>query len=295
MWDRSDVSSALLAKISPAEIAKLEKGMPWTQPGFNTTDVYLSGAQSQTKVNTTGIHYGPPPKEPLGNTTLSYKDANQGQFGDCWAMASMTALAKADPSFVKNSFVPNTNGTVSVRLFDHDGGTHWVTVTPDLPLDSNGNTVGAHGTNGQLWPAYYEKALAQTYQDDTGGADDQHEHNPVYNKAEQGDYGALEWEYNDKAAPYVSGNPADKLGGWDDIKSAAADNKGVIVSTGDPPDTSGAPVGYVDRHVFYVQSVNPDGTITLGNPWGPDAQTVTVNEDQYKKWFGSPEAITAKK
>lgn len=58
-------------KLSAAEIAKLDVGVPWTQPGFNTTDVYLSGAQSQTKVNTTGIHHGPPPKEPLGNTTLS--------------------------------------------------------------------------------------------------------------------------------------------------------------------------------------------------------------------------------
>ena len=293
-WDRNDVSGNLLSKVSPDLMGKIQHAMPWAQPAFDSTDVVLDGQQSQTQVATNGIHYGVPTGD-LGLAGLSARDVNQGQFGDCWAIASLTATTQADPGFVRDSFRPNDNGTISVRIFDHGGDPRWVTVSKDLPLDANGNVVGAHGTDGQLWPAYYEKAFAQVYDQDDGGGPSDPKGNGTYDRTEQGSYGAIEWDFNDKAPPFVTGDSAHSVDGFDGAKGAFAHQQGVIVATPDKP-VDGAPDGWVSRHVFYVQSVSPTGDeITLGNPWGPNSTPVIVTREDFDKWFNNPQSMSPKK
>ncbi len=287
-FDRSEVTSGLLSKVTPESAAKLQAAMPWSQPGFDTTDVALDGRQSQDGEHRSDLHYGLPQGE-LGTDDLSAQDVNQGSFSDCWAIASLTATTQADPDFVKHNITVNPNGTVDVRLFDHDGNPRVVTVTADLPLDADGNPVGAHGTNGETWPAYYEKAFAVVYGEDDGGAPDGRSGAP-YDVKEQGTYGAVEWDYNDRAPSYITGNDPHGVDGFDGAVKAFNDKQGVIVSTpSDAPDN--APDGYVTRHVYYVQSVNADGTVTLGNPWGPDATKITVNHDEFDRLFHDPQAM----
>ncbi|MEO6997198.1 MAG: C2 family cysteine protease [Terracoccus sp.] len=290
-FDRSDVTSGLLSKLTPESAAKLQTAMPWSQPGFATTDAALSGQQSQVGEQQDGMHYGLPPGQ-LGTETLNAQDMNQGSFGDCWAIASMTATAQADPDFVENNISVNPNGTVNVRLFDHDGNPRIVTVTPDVPLNADGNVVGAHGTDGQTWPAYYEKAFAVVYGEDQGGAPDG-KSGPPYDVTEQGSYGAIEWDYNDKAPSYITGSEPTSVGGYDGAVEAFNDKSGVIVSTPATAPTD-PPPGYVTRHVYYVESVNPDGSVTLGNPWGPNAQKITVDKGDFDRLFNNPQAMKPK-
>jgi hypothetical protein len=160
-------------------------------------------------------------------------------------------------------------------------------------LDSDGAVAGAHGTNGQTWPAYYEKAFAVVYAEDGGGAPDGKSGQP-YDVTEQGTYGAIEWDYNDKAPSYITGNPPHSVSGFDGAVSAFNSKEGVIVaSQSDPP--SDAPNGYVTRHVYYVESVNQDGTVTLGNPWGPNSTKITVGEDEFNRLFKDPQAMQPRK
>lgn len=287
-FDRAAVTSNLLAQVSPEMAAKLQAAMPWSQPGFDTTDVALAGSQSQDGDQRSELHYGQPTGT-LGVDTLSAQDINQGSFSDCWAIAAMTATAQADPEFMADNISVNDNGTVNVRLFDHDGNPRLVTVTSDLPLDGDGNPIGAHGTDGQLWPAYYEKAFAVVYAEDAGGVPDGQSGRP-YDVAEQGTYGAVEWDYNDNAPGYVTGSQPTGVSDFDGAVAAFNNEAGVIVST---PATapSDAPAGYVTRHVYYVQSVNADGSITLGNPWGPDSPSITVDESDFNTYFTNPQAM----
>lgn len=228
-FGRSDVTRGLLAKLTPESAAKLQTAMPWSQPGFATTDLGLDGQQSQVGERQDGLHYGPAPGQ-LGTGSLNAQDVNQGSFGDCWAIAAVTATAQADPDFVASNITTNPNGTVNVRLFDPDGNPRVVTVTPDLPLNGDGNVVGAHGTDGQTWPAYYEKAFAVVYGEDQGGAPEGKSGEP-YDVKEQGTYGAVEWDYNDKAPSYVTGSEPTSVSGYDGAVEAVNDKSEVIVST----------------------------------------------------------------
>jgi len=289
-WQRQELSSSLLAKLTPEQQAKLQAAMPWTQPGFDTTDVALDGQNSQTGEQADGMRYGPPPDKPLFHDGVAGTDINQGSFADCWALASLAALAQQDPAYVQSGFRENPNGTISVRLFDKDGHERWVTVTRDLPVTADGSLAGAqNGSSNELWPAYYEKALAQMYQDDTGGAPDGRAGNPVYDRAENGTYAGLEWDYTDKAPPYITGQASHDVHGFDGVREAIASQEGVLVATlGSKPD--GAPGAYHARHVYYVKGFEGD-KIVLGNPWGPGHPDMTLTEDEYTRWMTDAQGI----
>lgn len=298
-WDRVDLSSALLAAVPPDQMSRIRAAMPWIQPGFDTTDAALDGQQSQSQVPTSGIHEATHTGPLLTGGVLSGQDLYQGSIGDCWALASGIALAQADPDFVAAGFRQNPNGTVSVRVFDANQQAHWVTVTSDFPTTSGGDLLGAHGANGAMWPSYLEKALAVAYQDDAGGAPSQDPAHPRdmsrYDRAENGTYAGLEWDFPANAAPYLTGNQATGLGGIADVRSSFGAGQGVVVSTPDmsSQDVAASPWGndYVSRHVYYVKSVNPDGSITLGNPWGPNSPPLTVSEHDFATWFTGPIAL----
>jgi hypothetical protein len=290
-----DHLSRLLQSAGPSHWAKLQAAFPGTQPGFDTTDVRLQGYNSQLRQNVDGLHYGMP-TDPLFKTpgTVDASSISQGQFGDCWYIASLTATAQADPKFIQEGIKQNPNGTVNVRIWDKDGNKHWVTVTPDLPMDKNGNLVSAHGDQ-ETWPAYYDKAFALMYGDDTGGAPDGHEGDKRYDHADKGNYGATEWDYTDKAPPYVTGHDSKSIdNNVEAIRKSYDSHHPVIVATGsvDPKDVPPEwKSSFVSRHVFYVKGFTPDGKIKLGNPWGGGAPDVEATPEQYEKYFNSPQEL----
>ncbi|MEU8590988.1 C2 family cysteine protease [Streptomyces sp. NPDC048664] len=290
-----DHLSGLLRKAGPAHWGVLESAFPGIQPGFDTTDVYLDGANSQRGVNTSGITYQTPTLPLFAHPgKVDASTISQGQFADCWYIASLTATAQANPQFIAEGIKKNANGTVDVRIWDKDGTKHWVTVTPDLPTDANGNPVSAHG-NGETWPAYYEKAFALTYGGDQGGTNG-HDGDPRYDKAEKGDYGATEWDQTDKAPPYVTGHDSSSIdNNLDAIRKSFESHHPVIVATGteQPPQNGPSDLsqGFVTRHVYYVKGFTSDGRIRLGNPWGSGNPDVLATPEEYEKYFNSPQQL----
>lgn len=281
-WDRLDVSSDLMGKVSPAQLARLTTAFDWNHPGM----IASAGAD--------GAAYGTP-KGPLFNgppNPALYTQIRQGRVGSCWMLSTLIAAARDNPSFVTEGVRANPNGTVSVRLFDDAGRPHWITMDNQVPL-VGGAPYGAHGPldangAGVTWPAYYEKAMAMAYQDDTGHWDMGWRH-------EQGSYAAMEGEFQWSGAQYLTGQGAQSLTGldtWGNVAQAVnGDHKQVLVGT--PPDLpfSEGPPGWQSQHIFYVKSVS-DTQIVLGNPWGPSYPDVVVTDSmQFQRWFLAPVSI----
>lgn len=297
-WERLDFYGIFLSQVSPSRLDRIAEAFPGVNPSFTSTDTYLDGENSQTGEGTSDIDWGVPPGQvfqigPDGKPLVDASQMNQGSFGDCWFIASVTAAQQQHPDFIPTHMRQNANGTVSVKMYDDDGNEHWVTVTPELPVDENGQPVGAHGTDGELWPAYYEKAFALAYQGDEGGAPDGKEGDDAYDQAEEGTYGAIEWDYNEQAPPYVTGDDGDGIDcDVESISEAVDEGRPVIVST--PSEVDHEPKGdessYSTRHVYYVKDVSED-SITLGNPWGSDYPDITMSPEEFEEYFEGAHAL----
>lgn len=283
----------MLSKISPENFGKFQTAFPGMQPDVTNTDAWEHGGNDQNGQTNNGIHWATP-TDPLFVDGVSADDVNQHQFGDCWYVASLAGLAQKDPKFLQDGIKQNPNGTVSVRVWDKDGNYQWVTMTADLPTDSNGTPITTYG-NGESWPAYYEKAFAIAYSDDGDG--------------ERG-YGGIEGDDPKKSAPYLTGKEGEDLttGGFlgigehedkslDGLKKAFDSGKVVTVSTPDdekldkdhPKEWGNT---YCTNHAYYVRGFTADGKVILGNPWGTSGYPpITVSQDQFNKYFGGAEAF----
>ncbi len=271
--ERTAHLSDLFANVGRNNIDKFMDAFPGVQPDFSNGEG-LDGSEEW------GM---PPDDQPMFNDdTVSPDDINQGDFNDCWFLAPLASLAQTNPDFIREGIRENDNGTVSVRLWDADGNMQWVTVSAELPLDENGDPVSASDGDEPLWPAYYEKAFAQVYDEDP-----------------QGTYAAIEWDWAENAVPYLTGGEAEDISsGWldwggsnyDNVKEAFESGKGVTVSsTGDAPEEWESQ-GYIDRHVYYVVGVDDDGNILLGNPWGSNYDPIVASPEEFEEAFDEPTA-----
>ncbi|GEK23044.1 C2 family cysteine protease [Cellulomonas xylanilytica] len=289
--ERIALASTLLSLAGPTHLDDVASAFPWMTPGFDTTDVFLDGANPQTGEDASGITYGVP-EGPLFADGVSSTDVYQGRLGDCWFIASLAASTQMDPDLIARNIRENPNGTISVRLWDRDGTERWVTMTRELPLADDGTPLGAHG-DGELWPAYYEKAFALLYEGDKGGAPDGKDGDPLYDRSEQGTYGALEWDWTEKAPPYVSGNESRGLDvSFEDVQSAFDSGSPVIVASSDDKDDvpEHLQAGYFGRHVYYVTEITDDHVL-LANPWGDDYEPLRLTPAEFEAHFDSPQAI----
>jgi hypothetical protein len=93
--------------------------------------------------------------------SISYDDVVQGSIGDCYLAASLSAVAAANPDFIKNAIKDNGDNTYTVRFFEN-GREVKVTVDGDLAQGSAGNIRYAKSRTGnELWVGLLEKAYAQ--------------------------------------------------------------------------------------------------------------------------------------
>lgn len=261
-WDRLDLDTSLLSAVSGETVNRLTEAWPQLQPTPPDGSEYAK------------------PGGPPDDGTRNWQDINQGGVGDCWALATLAGQGKNAPSFYDQMLQQNANGTVSVRLYDDEGNAHRVTVTGDLPADSNGKLAGASGDSGdrdmataENWPAYIEKALARTYEDgdeSTSG------------------YQNLDGDAPANAFRHLTGYEADSKNvidvNTDAIKERVDAGQPVVVSTKGSSDDiyiyeneSGPLAG---NHAYFVKDVLPDGRVVLGNPWGPGYTTSEVVLDQ---------------
>lgn len=245
------------------EVASLTEDFPGVNPSLN-----ISSWSNAQKV------YNEILRSPLdGGGAANPNDISQGSIGDCYFLSSLIAIASADPSFVANHIHSNGNGTSTVTLYEN-GQPVQVTVTDTAP--SSGVT-----SSGGSWPQLYEKAYAQL--------------RGCYGVINQGGWGT-------QGLTAVSG--AAVASGSLTVTQLAQllnSNHAVVIGTNNNNPATNDYVGYdqvsghklIDGHEYMVQSVNPNGTVTLRNPWDPtDTPTLTWSQIEAQSdevaWTTSP-------
>jgi hypothetical protein len=98
---------------------------------------------------------------------ISFGDIRQGAAGDGFFLGAVATLANQSPATIYNNFIDNADGTYTVRFFNSDGSTNYVTVNRWLPEHANGTFIYANkdqslsDPNVNLWAALYEKAFIE--------------------------------------------------------------------------------------------------------------------------------------
>lgn len=191
-------------------------------------------------------------------------DVNQDGIGDCYLVATMSAIANADPQWVRDRIgYDSKTGLFDVTLWD---GSKWrhITVTQS-DIDANVAARGAsgvdnYGPSAPVWPAVLESAYAKM-------------------KAPGKGIGGIESGLTPPALEALTGNnghwifPATEWFTTQHIDTQIADaldrHQPVMLST----SVFGGPV-LEDMHVYSVEGIagtGSDATVTLRNPWGPDS------------------------
>lgn len=285
-WDFCAVQrllNFLLENVSPYAVGLLGRYLPWCQPSI---DSYWESGKDEGWIIPAGPFVVFDDASYLADegfrveasvAPMAWQDMRQGQIGDCWFLTSAQAVCKANPGFMPQHIRQNPNGTVTVTFYhrsDDDRSPCPITVTPDLPV-RNGRLFGACGhvddpAYAELWPAYYEKAFAQSrgaYEDIDGGRG----------------YDAL---------PTITGRPNVSLDVsspnlFSEIDYRLRNGWAIVVSTIGRSDSDKMLNGrLICKHEYFVKGVDPQsGRICLGNPWG-DESTKT----EWECWLTYAEA-----
>lgn len=207
------------------------------------------------------------------------RDVGQGALGDCWWIASMMAVAQADPSIIEEAITANPNGSYTVRLYEK-GKPVYVTVTPEMVLLPDGTPafVGndRSGSTYELWPMVLEKALAIHY----------------------GDFDDIEGNTADRGLTALTGLPSSNTGpgklSITDLQDVLDHGGAIGLSSLKEKDAKSNPLYAEDvsdrlypGHAYYVSEVNvKDGTVTVTNPWGiASAPPITLTYDEFVSGF----------
>ena len=90
----------------------------------------------------------------------SPNDVRQGFVGDCYYVATLSSIAKADPNLIRQSIVDLGDGTYAVH-YVRNGTDVYIHVDGQLPVWSPGDIAYAGlGQQNSLWVALMEKAYA---------------------------------------------------------------------------------------------------------------------------------------
>ncbi len=223
---------------------------------FKGTDVPALTSNSYTYRNATGSLFPAAPQ---------LSDSQQGMLGDCYFLASLVAIGSKNADAIRNMFIENSDGTVTVRFYAN-GVADYVTVNRSLPTMSNGALIysgyGRSSTSSStpLWLALAEKAYVQwneTGKTGRGGSD-----------ANQNAYTAIEggWmgDVNAQALGYSSTNFAVNSTNKQNLINSL--NSGLAVTIG---TTQGASAGgLVGSHAYVVTSYNATtDAFSFFNPW----------------------------
>jgi len=129
------------------------------QPGISRTDDSRKLPEDMPYAYFAGDHS---PVDPKGTDTA------QGALGDCFFIASMAAVANANPQAIKDAIRYNPqSGRYTVRFYEEDRGGSmkpvFIEVDAYLPTERGkpNDPAYAGDAGGPLWPAILEKAYAE--------------------------------------------------------------------------------------------------------------------------------------
>jgi hypothetical protein len=210
---------------------------------------------------------------PLDDPDLYGLDSmNQAGVGNCQVVATLGALSEQDPEFIQEHIRRIDDETYEVTLYDENGDP--VVYVVEDRLTNKDPMRGADGK--QNWMSIYEDALIQhgTLRDGTetlaGGEDPvpgdyKNGYRPDDLSAtitgERGDHFTLGTNHQDGVDTIPSESLVDRI----------ERGESVVLGTDDQnADFNGRDVA--ENHAYVVESVNPDGTVTVVNPWGADGR-----------------------
>ncbi|MCO4747387.1 MAG: hypothetical protein KC912_21485 [Proteobacteria bacterium] len=227
----------------------------------------------------------------------SPNDVAQGALGDCYFLAALIALARANPAKIMELITDNGDGTYDVTLYlredyESEAKPTVITVDAQLPMQ-DGSPVYAgladqseEGT--EMWPALMEKAFAQlkgSYEL-IGGSE-------VNTEFEY--FGAMDLLIgNDTDSGSVENvlaedDPERAMG---PIAQALEDGLPVVANSADFESDEklareAAEVNVFGNHAYAPAAVDLDAqTIDLTNPWG-SSHVVGLPAAEFKRFFAS--------
>ncbi len=194
-------------------------------------------------------------------------DVRQGNVGDCYLMAGLAALAKANPNAIRQTITDLGDGTYAVRFYKK-GQPAYVRVDADLPVDA-GNRLpySGLGRDGSLWAALVEKAYA-TFRSGQNS----------YASLASGFIEEADAALGRKSKTVSHFNSGAGLLKW--VAGQLSQGHALALGTSDP---GGAPV--LAQHAYSVDSLvfrrgRPIG-LRIRNPWGRDGVKNSSKDDGY--------------
>ncbi|MCH2021628.1 MAG: C2 family cysteine protease [Saprospiraceae bacterium] len=231
------------------------------------------------------------------DNSVSHNDVDQGSIGDCYFMAAVGAVAKANPQAIKNLISgPDSDGNYKVKLYVNKNNTQlfsWrsyemVTITPEFLVNSSGKPIYAGLGDGELWVMLLEKAYAI-----------------LRGKAKwfkpANDYAGIEGGSGEEVIEVLTGQEADRfsISSLTDevliekITDALDNKKPITTSTpseyteAQKSDMATRGVSLYASHVYYILAIDSD-EITLRNPHNNSTatgRTFKLSMENYKKFF----------
>jgi hypothetical protein len=197
-------------------------------------------------------------------------DVFQGAVGDCYYLATLSAVADANPNRIRQSVVDLGDGTFAARFY-RDGVETYVRVDNDFATNPGGTLrYAGFGRQNSLWVAVLEKAWA-------------------FFRRNEGTYASTAFGWMSEAFTALGTSSTDL---WSastgkalltHIQAQLTDGKAVTFAT-IPTIPVGCPV--IGNHAYMVVGVNFDAAgaptgLRLRNPWGVDGADNDGANDGY--------------
>jgi hypothetical protein len=264
---RSETTTGVRIPITPALLGLVGGGRK-RNPDLPFEDVFTT-------------RYGPVAGTPFVRDSadasdIDPSDVDQGSLGDCFLLASLAAIARANPEIIRNAITDNGDGTYTVKLHFIFGPmglkiSKDVTVTPTFPLAGGGTAYAGKGDvdpsgTPELWAMLIEKAYAKAiggYDELDEGGDSEEGLAALTGKE------AESWDADD----YEPGELLTK------IEKLLADGWALTAETIDESFLADFLMKAREQkvvlgHVYTIMGVNPGaGTLDLRNPWAREHLT----------------------
>jgi hypothetical protein len=183
---------------------------------------------------------------PLFQNGAAYTDVAQGGVGDCGLMCALAEIAYRRSDIIQSMFIVNGDGTYTVRFYNNNGQTDYVTIDSQLPS-------GYASIANELWVGLAEKAWAQYYE-------------VLYS---QNSYAAISGTFTFDALQKITGQavvPLTKPTANNFTTFANAFSAGKLIGFDTRADTSGLVPA---NHAYAVIDYDPSTqSLLLFNPWG---------------------------
>lgn len=262
------------------------------RPTFSALD-HIAASQARP------IEPPPQPSQPhrfdaadlWGKGGPTQNDIQQNNFGDCYYVATLAAVAQQQPQRIQDAIsFDSRTGNFTVQLYGSDGKARSIQVTQAEVADNirrgGGSTADNTGQDQRIWPDVMEAAYAKML--DTNHADGL---NQGYQELANGGWpqDAMQAVTGDRGTEITYSN------GWLESQNTALDRTANQVQTAlanDRPVTlwsvpenrsmwdaltggQGKQDGLVDNHVYSVESITKDKNgewqVTVRNPWATNS------------------------